>query len=302
MLLDVSLFIRVISGECYISFFDENGLYPKRDFERALIEAISKDVEEKNDNRKKLSRCSFVRDHYLPMITSNRCPLEGLKVTVKRQNPASLLMKEALSAIGAEICDDGIKLSVSDDGFALSAEHYGFVCDDWHIKAILLRYLIREKPSLPISTPSALLDLCHKAPDLYTHCPTGNGEDDARKNATAIPELIHACAAATELTGLMSVSDKSLKELCKHIPDFAVSSHQFKTRDRRRFSILTSLGSPSGDGIVSEYERGNVRVIPRKDGYTLISEAASGEYAEELLAYSEREILNLLKKADKDNN
>lgn len=302
MLLDISLFIRAENGECSVSFFDENGLYPKREFERALIEAISKDNEENSNRRKKLSSCSFIRDYYLPMITSNRCPLEGLKVTIKRQNPAASLLKEALSAIGGQICDDGIKLSVSDDGFSLSAEQGGFVCDDWHIKAILLRYLVREKPSLPISTPSALLDLCHKTPDLYTHCPTGDSEDDIRKNVSSIPELIHACAAATELVGLMSVSNKSLKELCKHIPDFAVSSCHFKTRDRRRFSILTSLGSPGGDGIVSEYERGSVRVIPGKDGYTLISEAASGEYAEELIAYSEREILNLLKKADNDNN
>ncbi len=297
--LNTSLFIRVGDGRAKISFYDCDGLSPKRDFERSLISALTSTVSKSNEITNRLiSRIDFLSEIYIPMVQSNRCPLEGLKVTVKRENEASKALKEALGAIGADICDDGIKLSVSDDGYSLSAEQEGFVCDDWHIKALLLRYLIREKVSLPASVPSIVKDLCHKTPYLYTHCPSGSGEDEARKNASAFPELIHACAAAAELLALVSVSKRGLRELCSHLPSFALSTCVLRIRDKRRFSILTSIGSPSGDGVLSEYERGSVRIIPRRDGYTLISEAASSEHAEELISLSEREILSLLRRTD----
>ena len=91
------------------------------------------------------------------------------------------------------------------------------------------------------------------------------------------------------------MSGKSLRELSRHIPSFALSSCTLRINDRRRFSILTSLGTPSGDGVKTEYEKGSVRVIPKSGGYTIIAEAASGEYAEELVSLSEKEIIALLR-------
>ena len=143
--------------------------------------------------------------------------------------------------------------------------------------------------------PSVLLDLCRKNPFIYTLCPSGESEREARKNVSSFPELVHGAVAAAELLALVSVSGKSLRELCQHIPSFALSSCTLRINDKRRFSILTSLGTPSGDGVKTEYEKGSVRVIPRNGGYTIIAEAASGEYAEELVSLSEKEILALLR-------
>ncbi len=292
--LDISLFIRSDDRQASITIYDRDGLYPTRDFERRFVSSFG--AERKPQEKKmRLSHIDFLNEIYLPFLMSNRCPLEGIRVSVKKEDCASRLMKESLTGIGANLCDGGIKLSLSDDGFSLSAEQDGYILDDWHIKALLLKYLIREKVSLPSSVPSVIMDLCRKTPYIYTLCPSGESENEARKNVSAFPELVHGAAAAAELLALVSVSGKTLRELCTHIPHFALSSCTLRTNDRRRFSILTSLGSPSGDGVKSEYEKGSVRVIPKRGGYTIIAEAASGEYAEELIALSEKEILALLR-------
>ena len=299
MSLDLSLFIRCKDESCKISFFDRDGLYPKRDFERALISAITSDKRDKNDNPVRLSKCDFTNEHYLPMLLTNRCPLEGYKVTVKNENMPSQFLKRVLLSLGADVCDNGIKLSLSDDGFSLNAEQNSFVCDDYHIKAVIIRYLIRNEISLPASMPASIFDLCFKKADVYSHCPSGDGEDEARAGAKNTPELIHGCAAAAEVLALLSTSGRTLKELVLRLPTFAVSSYDCNIKDDSLFAILPHLGIPSGDGVVSEYERGSVRVIPTRNGYHLISEAASGEYAEELISLSEREIRALLKKEKK---
>lgn len=292
--LDLSLFVRSDDRQTSITIYDRNGLYPTRDFERKFVSSFG--AERKTAEKKmRLSRIDFLNEIYKPFLLSNRCPLEGLKVSVKKEDCASRVMKEALEGIGANVTDGGIKLSLSDDGFSLSIEQDGYILDDWHIKALLLKYLIREKVSLPSSVPSVILDLCRKSPYIYTLCPSGESENQARKNVSAFPELVHGAAAAAELLALVSVSGRTLRELCAHIPSFALSSCILRTNDRRRFSILTSLGSPSGDGVKTEYEKGSVRVIPRNGGYTIIAEAASGEYAEELISLSEKEILTLLR-------
>ncbi len=292
---DLSLFVRSGGKEVSISIYDEYGLSPKRDFERAFVSAMTNGDKTVSENKKRISHIDFLKEMYLPFLISNRCPLENIQITIKNGGTASQIMSEALTAVGAVLTDDGIKLSLSDDGFSLSVEQDGKVYDDWHIKALLLRYLIRDKVSLPSSVPSVLKELCRRPPFIYTLCPSGDDENEARKNTAAFPELIHGAAAAAELLALVSISGKNLSELSAHIPSFALSSEVLRTTDRRRFSILTSLGAPSGDGVLSEYEKGSVRVIPRRDGYTLIAEAVSGEYAEELISLSEREILRLLR-------
>ncbi|MBQ7779011.1 MAG: NTP transferase domain-containing protein [Clostridia bacterium] len=292
--LGLSLFVRSDDRQTSVTIYDRDGLYPTRDFERKFVSSFGAE-KAKEEKKMRLSHIDFLNEAYLPFVVSNRCPLEGIRVTVKNEDCASRLMKEALEGVGAMICDNGIKLSLSSDGFSLSAEQDGFILDDWHIKALLLRYLIRDKVSLPSSVPSVLLDLCRKNPYIYTLCPSGESESEARKNVSAFPELLHGAIAAAELLALISVSGKSLRELCVHIPSFALSSSILRTNDRRRFSILTSLGTPSGDGVKTEYEKGSVRVIPRNGGYTIIAEAASGEYAEELISLSEKEILALLR-------
>lgn len=293
MSLDVSIFIRSIGDDIKISLFDENGLYPKRNFERSLISAISSDAVRNGEGRR-LSSCDFVNDHYFKIMCKNRCSLDGYKVNIKRQNPASEALTTVLLRLGADVGNEGIRLSVSDDGFSLKAEQNGFVADDWHIKALILKYIIREKVALPISSPAVLRDLCRGRLGLYSHCPADNSEDSARALSGKHTEIVHACALGAELVALLSASGRDLKNLCSHLPSFVFASYTLKTRGHNRFGILKALGEPDGDGVVSSYAYGSVRVIPNREGYELRSEAASGEYASELIALSEREIKKLL--------
>ena len=98
-----------------------------------------------------------------------------------------------------------------------------------------------------------------------------------------------------ELAGLISASGKSLRGLSVHIPKFAFDTMEYTTDAKHRLGILPELGTPDGDGVKAEYSRGNVRIIPSRRGYTLSSEAASGEYAKELLSLSRKEIERLLR-------
>jgi mannose-1-phosphate guanylyltransferase/phosphomannomutase len=298
MSLDLSVMVAESDGEIRLRFYDRNGLYPTRAFERALLSAVGKNDNDAGAGRR-LSSCELVNDYYYPMLIKNRCDLEGYKVNIKRQNRASELLTRVLVRLGAKVGDEGIRLSVSDDGFSLSAEQDGVTADDWHIKALIVRYLIRDNAALPVTSPAVLRDLCRFRIKTYSHCPDGDAEDDARRLALKHPELIHAVAAAAELCAMLSATGKSLGELLSRLPSFAYTSYTLRTNDKGRLSILTSLGEPAGDGMISEYAYGSVRIVPVKDGYRLFSEAVSTEYASELTAMSEREIKRLLEENKK---
>ena len=292
--LSLALFVRCEDGRLSLSWFDHHGLYPVRDVERKLLSALSRDSVPNADPPKPSSDVDAAESLYLPMLTAKRCALDGFAVSVTGDNAASHLLTRALLAIGGKVGNGGLRLSLSDDGFSLSAEQDGFTIDDRHVKALLLRYLIRDRVAMPATTPDAVLDLCRGRCQLYTHCPSGEEEEPARALAARRPELIHGGAAAMELAGLLAVSGRSLKELCRHLPAFTCRSAELIDCSEGRLGILPSVGTPAGDGVVASYAHGNVRVIPSRRGFRLTSEAASGEYAEEILALSEKEIKRLL--------
>ena len=293
MSLDLSVMVSECDGEIRLRFYDGNGIYPVRGFERALLSAVGT-TEEKAREGKRLQGCELVNDYYYPMLIKNRVSLDGFKACVDRRGRASELLIRVLVRLGATVGDEGVRLSVSDDGFTLVAEQDGVSADDWHIKAIILKYLIRDGASLPVSSPAVLRDLCRARVRVYCHCSDDGNDVEARTLAAKHPELMHGIAAAAELCAVLNASGKSLAELMKRLPSFAYACSTVKTSDKGRLSILTLLGDPAGDGIISEYAYGSVRVVPTRDGYRLFSEAASSEYAAELISTSEREIKRLL--------
>lgn len=288
--LNLSLFLRAEDGQLSVSFYDRFGLYPKRDFERKFLALLDRDGDPFSETPRPTSECDILEEHFLPMLTHKRCSLDGFPITILRENAASFLLTRALLTMGARITAGGLRLSVSDDGFLLSAEQDGFTADDWHIKALLLRYLIRDSVALPVTAPEAVLDLCRERCLRYTHCPSGNSEDTARAAAMRHPELLYGAAAAMELAGLLAVSGRTLKELCRHLPHFAWRTAELENHKSGHLGILPTIGTPAGDGVVATYAHGSVRVIPSRKGFRLMAEAASGEYAEELLSLSEKEI------------
>ncbi len=291
--LSLTFFCRVSEGEAALSLYDRDGLYPVRDRERKLFACLGKESEPFGGTPPEQEVREVAESLYQPMLTHHRPVLEGFPVTVVGENRASQLLTRALLAMGGRVGSGGLKLTVSDDGFRLTAEQEGFAVDDWHIKALLLRYLIRDRVVLSVTVPDALRDLCRGRCRLYTHAPTGD-EEEIRRSAARHPELRHACAAAMELAGLLAVSGKSLRTLCGILPRFSCRGAEMISESPDRLSILPDVGAPAGDGVVATYAHGTVRVIPSRRGFRLTAEAASGEYAEEILALSEQEIRRLL--------
>lgn len=296
--LDMTVFIRHADDFIELSFFDENGLYPVRSFERSLIASVCSEQTISGKGSGKTSRADFVNTDYYKELLKSRCSLDGLKFCIKRQNQPSQLLKQALNELGGSESPDGIRLSISDDGFYISAEENGTVCDDWHIKGIILKYLIWDDIALPSTSPSVFKDLCRKNLSFYSHCPDSLGEENARRLALSHRELNDGIIAGIELLGLMSATKRSLNILVSKLPPFYCASYSIVTTDKKRFSILPVMGYPDGDGIVCQYSSGRVRVVPSDSGYKLYSEAASGEYASEILSLTEKEIKRLLQQSE----
>jgi len=294
--LKLAVFVGCEDDLLTIALYDRFGLYPSRDFERKLLALLATQEEVPSGKLQPISERDAAEEAYLPMLTKGRCSLDGFAVTVTRENEPSRLLTRALLTAGASFAGGGLRLSVSDDGFLLSAEQDGFSVDDAHMKAILLRYLIRDRVALPVTTPEAVLDLCRGRCELYTHCPSEEAEDSARLLAALRPELRHGAAAAMELAGLLAVSGRRLKDICRHLPAFACRRADLPTEAEGRLGVLPSVGTPAGDGVVATYAHGSVRIVPSRKGFRLTAEAASGEYAEEILSLSEKEIKRLLGK------
>ena len=297
--LEASIFIRSHKNEFEISLFDSSGLYPKRSFERSFLSALSSEDTSCENEQKRSSECDFSESFYFPLITKKRRSLDGFEINVLTQNTASRLLERALTSLGGVKSEKGLRLFISDDGFSLSAEQDGFSVDDWHIKALILKYLPREDVCLPISYPSALFSLCRGGCKTYTRCPTDDREDSVRKKASKTPELIHACVAAAELAGLLSASSKKLIELSRNLPGFFFNKEEYFCSSGASLSIISELGTPDGDGVKTVYSRGSVRIIPSRNGYLISSEAASGEYAKELMELSRKDIERLLNRDKK---
>ncbi len=298
--LNLAVFIRSRSDNVEIAFFDSDGLYPKREFERQLISALVGEDLITKDKRSKIVEYNFEEEYYFPFILGDDLDIDKLGINVTRENRASVILDRALHMKGCVSKSNGIRFSVSHDGFSLSAEQNGFFADGYHIKAILIRYVLQREISLPITSPEALSDVCRGKCLFYSHCPSGDTENEAREKSRNNLEIIHACAEAVELCKLISSSGKSLKELIETLPDFYYDTVDITISKKRRLGILTELGIPDGDGVKSEYARGTVRIVPTKDGYRLYAEAAAGEYARELLEFSRIEIERLISESDKE--
>lgn len=297
--LDAAIFLRTDKNELGISLFDSNGLYPKRSFERSFISAMSSEDPPHEKKPKDVLKCTFEESFYLPFITKKCRTLDGFEVNISEENAASRLLKRAILDLGGKISETGLRLIISEDGFSLSAEQERFSVDDWHIKALILKYLPKDAVSLPISYPSALFSLCRGGCQTYSRCPTDDSEDEIRKKAPDTPEMIHACIAARELIGLLAASGKRLFELSKNLPRFFFNKEEYFCSNGVRLSIISELGAPDGDGVKTVYSRGYVRIIPSRSGYLISSEAATGEYARELTELSRKDIKRLLEKEGK---
>ncbi|OLA56477.1 MAG: hypothetical protein BHW37_05735 [Firmicutes bacterium CAG:272_52_7] len=98
------------------------------------------------------------------------------------------------------------------------------------------------------------------------------------------------------LCTLLVRSGKTLEKLSEAIPPFWYGSFEYKSPSGRDLSVLPHLGTPAGDGVYADYFRGGVRVVPTERGYRILADAVSGEYADELIGATKREIEKRMKK------
>lgn len=98
------------------------------------------------------------------------------------------------------------------------------------------------------------------------------------------------------LCTLIVRSGKTLEKLSEAIPPFWYGSFEYKSPSGRDLSVLPHLGTPAGDGVYADYFRGGVRVVPTECGYRILADAVSGEYADELIGATKREIEKRMKK------
>ncbi len=223
----------------------------------------------------------------------------------------------------AEVEDERrISYSVSENGFELTVCKGDIVLDMPHIIALFINDIIQGKgqdkcgtdirtnaflPS-PTLVESSLLPLAASLPLAvrrlafglsmeYSHCPCDDSENEARALAKLYPYLTDGCFAAVRFDKMLRrwfENGITLESKLSEIPKFSIDLEKYKTRSQNMISVMSKLGAPSSEGVFIKYKKGAVRVTPEGGGYLLSSEAASGEYAKEILDISKKKLAELL--------
>lgn len=301
--LALSVFIREHDGTVDFFFFDADGLYPHRSFERALTSALLSPFPENAGNigRSEITSINFIESCYYPALLSFIRNLNGTRLKAIRDNSPSLILARAFSALGANETE-GPEFRLSDDGRSLTVSQNGISADTAHLIASLLSFDTRSYSStiaLSHSVPEAVKNLLGNKGVYYSHCPHDRSEDDARRLAKLHPEFTDAVFLALRIASLIA-EGHSLPELCGLSPSFAFIEEEYGFPGiGKKISVIGKIGKPSGDGVYIRYENGGVRVIPGIRGFMLKAESAEGEYASEILDISKKRISELIRNGSK---
>lgn len=314
--LDLLLCVRQNDeGTIRVTMYDANGLYPERSFERALVGALSKPDNTKDDKMKitateKFNSLKFM--YYSSLIHSIDGRLDGLKVSLNDSEPAKMLNK-ALIELGADIVTDtsaGLYISINDTGDDIKVrEHgssYNYDADMWHIAAVIeqaeckngLKTLV-----LPHTAPRMLEKIAFDEGVIvarYASCPSDESENDIRSMVSTQIWLKDACFAALKICSLIHSNKTTIKELAGMIPEFYNTVTEYDADIKYKTLILREIGTPSDEGVCIDYGKyGYVRVIPKRQrGFTMIADAVSMEAAEEILSLSRSKVDEIINSAE----
>ena len=330
---DISVFACQKDEIFSVYLFDRNGLYPSRDFERKLIlflteadknESSRADAAGYPSNIGEVKRLDFLDEIYLPelisVIKKQELQQNTPIVTVNRDNLPSLYLTRALIEAGIPIGteEDGSKrvkmtFSLSPDGKDVfvcvndgsSEPPEDYICIDfYHVIALLCRDLCNEgkKFSLPVTIPQVLKSrlsmLNGQEIPTYSSCPCDKTEAEARGLAATHPELTDGLFASAFLISLIvkkSAEGISVSRLLFDLPSFFVSRDELEADTISSISAISKVGTPSKEGVAIRYSGGFVRAVPSGKGIRLTAEAASGEYASEILDISKKKLSEFLK-------
>jgi len=291
---DITVFIIEKDGEVILSIFDKDGLYPHRSFERktesefisggfAHIPEIAAHDKIEDD---------YTNNGYYEALYRAAKEIGEVELKITSDNYPGRLLTKVLSRKGVKMYGD-VFAELSDDGLSLSITAGKKQYDMAHIAAVLLRYYSDDRTVLPSSSPN-MLKKVSDCKMIYTHCPCDDSEDEIRKCSKYHPELYDASFAVLKFMELMGKTNRSASELLDECPEFTVRKDDFYTASQKKLGVLSVIGKPSGDGVYVKYGDGGVRIISNKRGYALTSEAADGEYAEEIMSLCKNQIKRLL--------
>jgi len=299
-----------------VSFFDEDGLYPSRAFERALFASLEDKVQE-SSLVSDIERCDDLSLLYRSALISSA--RDELRLTGEKH-----IQKTSVHVAGSEDTDMlGIVLAelgfdVTDENDCdLIVEYEGqqelYITDNrngktektdmWHVTAILALNGIKHG-SLPDAALPYIAPLCiekiladgNVTIAKYRDCPSDREDEAARKNSGKTPWICDAAFAAVRICAVLG-SGVHLKSLSEEIPDFYYSDTHIPADCTGKIRIMRTLGKPEAEGVIIKGEKGGcVRIIPDcGDSVRVITDAESTEAAEELLSFSEQKIREIIK-------
>lgn len=300
-----------------VQFFDEDGLYPSRSFERALCSSLEDKILE-SSSVFDIERCDDLSLLYRSaLIASARDELRIIgekhiqKTTVHVCGVGdSDMLAVVLAELGFDVLDEGDSdITVECDGLYklyITDKRNGMTekTDMWHVTAILALNEIKHG-SLPNAALPYIAPLCvekiltdgNVTIAKYRDCPSDCDDEEARKNSGKTPWMRDAAFAAVRLCTILG-SGIHLKSLVEEIPNFYYSDTHIPADCTEKIRIMRTLGKPDTEGVRIDCEKGGcVRIIPDcGDSVRLITDAESTEAAEELILFSEKQIKELLKK------
>ncbi len=238
--------------------------------------------------------------------------LAGLRVEIRGSDyePVQLL-STALSTAGCAI-DGGLRMHLGAGGRRLSLfdPEVGYI---WPERVLALNCLISlecgEDLALPDEAPLAIDDMAShygRAVHRYLSCPVEGCDAEARRLAAGQPWVRDGLMMAVRLLSRMKQTAVPLRELLSRLPDFGVARRTVPCDENPGRLLRTFLEQsgqlPShttsfpGEGVRIRLRGGSGLVRPSKAGkmLTLITEAASGEFAEELCGELEAQVRTAL--------
>lgn len=222
--------------------------------------------------------------------------LAGQSAVVRAASPdIGRMLEETLSRLG---CREGgdLRLHLGTSGARLSVYHpeTGYVWPE-RILAVCCRdaFLQGCNVALPFDAPKAIEQMAAdegRKVLRYLNCPVGHCDKEARALAATQPWTRDGLMMAVRLMDIMKRRGKTLAELIRELPEFAVSAHVFRCdgnpgkKIRETVPEAAGFGNAASEGVVFSDRQGRVILRPAGRGQSIrvIAEAASAEIAEEL--------------------
>jgi len=292
-----------------IYFFDKDGLYPHRSFERKVTDALSGMESFYGTFRE----TSFVHNAYEEYKDSlcKFCMVPLSNITVAKLNntlPTELTV-QALERAGARIVEGEapIQFGINEKGDELTIIEDGQTIDFWHVRAILINHALENgaiEIALPWRTPEAIRKMAESAGAkvknfaLVSH---DASENEARELAANQGWLFDGAFSFIMLCEIMQLKGESAAKLLSKLPSFSFEGDTIEENTDDRARLLGQIGDPAKEGVLIDFDRGKVRVLAkRRGGFSLIAEAANEDDARDLIARAKKRISKLINRTDKD--